>query len=118
MIDFEQVREIALKLPDVRATGSSRGPGLKVRGKLMACPAIHKSVEPDTLMVRVSVDEREKRITQNPAVYYVTDHYRNYPALLVRLSEIDMDALENLLACSWQFVFEKTSGASKRGAKE
>jgi hypothetical protein len=109
MISFDLVREIALELPDVEATESSRGPGLKVHGKLMACPAIHKSAEPATLMVRVSKDEREKRIAKDPDVYYVTDHYRNYPALLVRLSEIDRDSLENLLGCSWRFVYEKAA---------
>ena len=107
MINFDLVRDIALRLPDVEATESSRGPGLKVCGKLMACPAIHKSVEPETLMVRVSKDEREERIAKDPDVYYITDHYRSYPALLVRLSKIDQDSLANLLGCSWRFVYEK-----------
>ena len=109
MIEFNLVRDIALKLPDVRATDSARGPSLKLRGKLMACAATHKSAEPDTLMVRVSMAEREKRIAQDPAVYYLTEHYRDYPALLVRLSKIDRAALENLLGCSWQFVYEKAA---------
>lgn len=55
MIDFDVVSEVALKLPDVEGVVSSRGPALKVRGKLMACPAIDKSAEPDTVMVRVSL---------------------------------------------------------------
>lgn len=108
-MDFDVVREIALSLPDVEASESARGPGLKVCGKLMACPAIHKSAEPDTLMVRVSMEEREKRIADYPGVYYITDHYRKYPALLVRLAKIDRDSLENLLGCAWRFVYEKTA---------
>jgi hypothetical protein len=106
MIDFDLVRDIALKLPEVQATESARGPGLKVRGRLMACPAVHRSAEPNTLMVRVSMEERERRIEANPDIYYVTDHYRKYPALLVRLSKIERNSLEELLTCSWQFVFE------------
>jgi hypothetical protein len=109
MIDFILVQEIALKLPDVTATESSRGPGLKAHGKLMACPATHKSAESDTLMVRVSKDERESRIAGDPREYYVTDHYRDYPALLVRLSEIDRESLEDLLGCSWRFVHEQAA---------
>lgn len=107
MIDFDDISEMALKLPDVEGVVSSRGPALKVRGKLMACPAIHKSAEPDTVMIRVSMAEREKRIAENPDVYYVTDHYQNYPALLVRMPRIDREMLDELLGCSWRFVFEK-----------
>jgi hypothetical protein len=107
MIDFDVVREMALKLPDVEGVVSSRGPAIKVRGKLMACPAIDKSAESDTVMFRVSMAEREKRIAENPDVYYVTDHYRNYPALLVRMRKIDRKTLDELLGCSWRFVFEK-----------
>ena len=107
MTDFKTVRDMASKLPDVKVTESQRGLGLKVRGKLMACTATHKSAEPNTLMVRVSVAEREKRIAQDPEVYYLTDHYRNYPALLVRLSKIDRKSLENLLGYSWQFIYAK-----------
>jgi hypothetical protein len=106
MIDFDLVRGIALRLPDVQASDSARGPALKVRGRLMACPAIHKSAEPNTLMVRVSMEERDQRIATNSDVYYVTDHYRKYPALLVRMSKIERDSLEDLLTCSWRFLFE------------
>ena len=111
MTDFEMVRDMALKLPDVKATESPRGLGLKVRGKLMACTATHKSAEPNTLMVRVSVAEREKRIAEDPEVYYLTDHYRDYPALLVRLTKINRKSLENLLGCSWQFIYEKSTAS-------
>jgi len=107
MINFDLVREAALKLPDVEGVVSSRGPAVKVRRKLMACPAIDKSAEPDTLMVRVSQAEREKRIAKNPDLYYVTDHYQNYPALLVRMPKMDRESLDELLGCSWRFVYEK-----------
>ena len=75
----------------------------------MACPAIHKSAEPDTLMVRVSINERDKLIAENPDLYYVTEHYKNYPSLLVRLSKIDHVTLRNLLGTSWLFVSEKAA---------
>ena len=104
---FDLVRDIASGLPDAQVADSPRGQSLKVQGRLMACLATHKSVEPDTLMVRVSEAQRERYISENPDVYYITDHYLNHPALLVRLSKSDRGALEKVLACSWQFVYEK-----------
>ena len=50
----------------------------------------------------------------DPDVYYVTDHYVNYPTVLVRLSRIHMDALRDLLGMSWLFVNAKVKrGPSK-----
>jgi hypothetical protein len=44
--DFALVREIALALPDVKDATTPRGFALKLRGKLLACEAIHRSAEP------------------------------------------------------------------------
>lgn len=104
--DFEAVREIAEQLPDVVHTVSARGEGLKVRGKLMVCHATHRSAEPDSIMARVSVAERERLIAKDPGIYYVTEHYEKYPAVLVRLSCIDRRELDRLLRSAWQYVYE------------
>jgi len=50
-------------------------------------------------------------LAEAPETYYVTDHYRNYPMVLVRLSRIRVDELRDLLGASWRFV---TSPAQKR----
>ena len=106
--DFNVVRELAESLPDVVHTISSRGEGLKVRGKLMACQAIHKSADPNSIMARVSDAERDRLIESDPKTYYITKHYENYPAVLVRLSFVSRRELERLLKISWQYVFEKS----------
>ena len=66
-------------------------PYLKAHGKMLACPAIHKSAEPDTLAVRIPFDLRADLIASDPDSYYLTDHYVNYPVVLVRLSRIDVE---------------------------
>ncbi len=50
-----------------------------------------------------------------PSVYYVTDHYVNSPAVLVRLSRIDRKALSDLLGMAWSFVSSKTKGGRRHG---
>ena len=103
-IDFDLVREIALELPDVEETTIHGAPSLKVRGRLLACPALHKSAEPNSLAVKIDLDQRAKLIAAQASVYYVTDHYVNYPTVLVRLSALDENALRDLLKKSWHFV--------------
>src|SRR5438046_4360612 len=42
-IDFDVVRKIALALPDVEESTIHGAPSLKVRGRLLTCPALHVS---------------------------------------------------------------------------
>src|SRR6478736_4555760 len=101
-IDFDAVREIALALPDVEESTIHGAPSLKVRGKLLTCPAIHRSAEPNTLAVRIDLAERAELMASKPNIYYVTDHYVNHPTVLVRLEQIDRRSLKNLLAQAWR----------------
>jgi hypothetical protein len=117
-LDFDEVRKIAVTLPDVEESTIHGAPSLKVRGKLLTCPAIHRSAEPNTLAVRIGFDQRAELMTAEPDVYYVTDHYVNYPTVLVRLSRIHRDSLRDLLGMARLFVISKNkkggSGARKR----
>ena len=112
-IDFDTVREIALELPDVEDASVYGSPAIRVRGKLMTCMAINKSAEPGSLGVRIDFDQRAELVATAPEVYYFTDHYANYPMVLVRLSRIQQDVLRDLLRASWRFVTAKAPGAKR-----
>jgi hypothetical protein len=103
-IDFEAVRSIGAALPDVKDASGSRGTALKIKGRLLACEAIHKSAEPGSLMVRISMARREALLAQNADTFYLTDHYDPYPAVLVRLARIERAALVGLLTEAREFV--------------
>jgi hypothetical protein len=111
---FNVVREIALSLPDVEESTIHGVPSLKVRGRLLTCPAIHRSVEPNTLAVRIDFDQRAELMAAEPSIYYVTDHYMNYPTVLVRLGQIDRNSLRDLLGRAWRFVSSKTKARRRR----
>jgi hypothetical protein len=110
-IDIDVVRTIARSLPDVEESTSPRGTGFKVRGKLLACEAIHKSAEPNSLMVRIGTRDRKLLVAAEPETYYLTDHYRGYPAVLVRLSVIDPKALRKLLEDTAQILTVRRRGS-------
>jgi len=103
-VDFEFVRSLGAALPDVKDTSGARGTALKFKGRLLACTAIHKSAEPNSLMVRISPKRREALLAQNAEAYYLTDHYAPYPAILVRLLRIKRAPLKELLTEAWEFV--------------
>lgn len=108
-IDFDTVRKLARKLGDLDEATILGAPSLKVRGKLLTWIPVHKSAEPHCLAVRIGLDDRAELIAAAPDVYYLTDHYRNYPTVLVRLSRIQPDALKDLLGMAWSFVAVRSS---------
>ncbi len=103
-VTFETVREIALEFPGVEAATAYGAEAVKVHGKLLACVPSHKSAEPDSLMLRVDFEARAELIAAAPEVYYVTDHYVDYPSVLVRLPRVDSGALRDLLGMAYRFV--------------
>jgi hypothetical protein len=106
---FEIVSEIGLTLPGVAAVTRYDGsPVLKVDGVFMAGLATHPSAEPNTLVVRADVVERQLFIEDAPDTYYLTDFYRRYPLVLVRLERVDRDALRELLSSSHRLSLPKT----------
>jgi hypothetical protein len=110
---FEAVKTVGLLLPDVRATKRYDGsPVLKLGGCLMAGLATHPSAEPDSLWVRVQLEERQLLLDEAPETYYVTDYCRHHPIVLVRLSRVDREALRDLLTVSWRLTSAK---ARRRG---
>jgi hypothetical protein len=104
MIDFDTVRNIGLTLPGVEESTAYGCPALKIRGKLLACVPANRSAEPGSLVVRVDSDDRAELLAADPDVYYVTDHYVGYTAVLVRLSRVNPDVLRDLLGMAYKFV--------------
>ena len=117
-IDFDTVRRIGLALPGVEESTTYGSPALKAGGKLLACLAVHRSAEPGSLVVRVDFESRAELLSGAPDVYYVTSHYVDYEAVLVRLSRVSPDVLRDLLGMAHKFVTAKvgrrTSAAKRR----
>ena len=103
-MDFDTVRAIALALPGVEESSLHGSRSLKVSGRLLACPALHKSAEPNSLMVRIGFEQRAVLLATDPSRYCVTGHYVKYPSVLVRLSKMNRSSLRDLLHASWEFV--------------
>jgi hypothetical protein len=100
---FDDVGEIGDQLPDVKATQDRLGVALKIRREILACTAIHKSAEPDSLMVRLGFERRDALVAEKPNAFYLTAHYEPYPVVLVRLSQVSRAYLDALLKEAWEF---------------
>ena len=103
-VNFDTVRNIGLAFPRVEDSTAYGMPALKVDGKLLACIPANPSAEPASLVVRVDFDDRAELLAAAPDVYYVTDHYVGYSAVLVRLSRVSPNVLRDLLGVAYTFV--------------
>ncbi|MGB7759062.1 MAG: MmcQ/YjbR family DNA-binding protein [Bryobacteraceae bacterium] len=92
-VTFDTVRKIALALANAEESTSYGTPAFKVGGALFT--RLHQ--DGCSLVVRIGMQEREELMAEDPGTYYITDHYRNYPWVLVRLSRVHPDALRDLL---------------------
>lgn len=105
---FDAVERVGLTLPGVEATIRYDGsPTLKVNGCFMAGMASHQSAEPDTLVVRMDPADRDALLEDAPETYYMTPDYERHPVVLARLSQLNADALHDLLSVSRRLTLAK-----------
>ena len=96
---FDDVRTFALLWPEVEDGNSYGTRALKVRKKMLA----RLREDDDSLvMPGVPLEEREMLIESQPKVFYFTDHYRDYPMVLIRLSKAKRTIVEPLLRRHWR----------------
>jgi hypothetical protein len=70
-----------------------------------------------TLAIRIDFDTREALMQANPEAFFITEHYRGYPAMCVRLAAVRRAELESLLEQSWRQVAPKRLVAAQPAEK-
>lgn len=97
-ITFDDVRALGRALPGVEEGTSYGTPALKVRGK----PIARLWEDGTTLVLKAPPLVRDHLLQSAPGTFFVTDHYRGYPAVLVRLAAADRAQLGALLEEAWR----------------
>jgi hypothetical protein len=112
MTSWDDVRRIAMGLPETDE-GSSRGTlGWSVKGKgfVWERPLRRADYEalgaaaPDGPILGARVPDlgvKEALLADSPSVYFTTPHFDGYPAVLVRLEQIEVPELEELVIEAW-----------------
>lgn len=98
MVTAETVRQVALALPETVERPSYGTPGFFVKKKLFA----RMLEDGDRVVIKMDFDQREVLIQSKPEAYFITDHYLNYPMMIVRLSKVSKSTLKELLQGAWE----------------
>jgi hypothetical protein len=97
-VTFDTVREIARGLPGAVEGVSYGTPAFRVGKSLF----VRQHQDDDSLVVKIDQHQRTMRMKADPHTFYITDHYLNYPWILVRLATVEPDDLRDLLEDAWR----------------
>jgi hypothetical protein len=99
MATEDEVRRIALALPETQERPSYGTLGFRVADRLFA----RLREDGESLVVWVA-DEGEKQslIQSEPDKYFTTPHYDGHPSVLVRWAKFEIDELTELLTEAWR----------------
>jgi hypothetical protein len=99
-VSLDTVRRLVASLPETEEGPCYGTPGFRARRKLFA----RLREDGESLVVRVDPSERDLLLQADPHCFYITDHYRDHPWVLVRLPVVEADVLEDLLERAWCHV--------------
>jgi hypothetical protein len=103
-MSWDDVLEIARRFPAIEEGTSYGTPSLKVRKKFLC----RLRTNPDALVVRtIDLADAEALLKGQPDVFFITPHYENYPAVLVRLEVVDPEQLAELIEDAWRLQAPK-----------
>jgi hypothetical protein len=109
MVTWDQIRKIALKLPGVEEGTSYGTAALKIKGKFFC----RLKEDGKSVVFRVGFDERDLLMQTKPEVFFITDHYLGYPAVLIRLAAASRKEAADIIEMSWRFVAPKKLQAAR-----
>ncbi|HWX96546.1 MAG TPA: MmcQ/YjbR family DNA-binding protein [Solirubrobacteraceae bacterium] len=112
MASWEDVRRIALALPDTSERVSRERSQWLVKDKLFVWerPLRPREIEalgdgaPDGPILGARVEHvgaKEALLADDPRVYFTTPHFDGFPAILVRLERIALDDLDEVVTEAW-----------------
>ena len=99
MAALEAARQILLSLDGVIEGRSYGMPSFLVNGRFFA-----RFRDDDTVLVLqlASIDDRDVLMQMNAEAFFFTDHYRDYPAVLIRLAKVPRKLLTDVVKSAWK----------------
>jgi hypothetical protein len=94
-----EVEQIVLSFPETEAGFSFRQPCWKSFGKFLTRI---RTDDASVVLGCVPIDERDMLMDIDPATFHITDHYKNFPYVLARISSIEPAQLRSFLTRIWR----------------
>jgi hypothetical protein len=99
-----QLKKIALGFPEAHEKASYGKPAFFIAKKFFTRL---RGEDNSVVLVVDGMDTREMMLELDPKTYHITDHYKDYPAVLVRMDRISIDELRIMLDRRWRQIAPK-----------
>ena len=98
------LRKVALSFPGAVEEPSYGKPAFKIEKKFFTRL---RGEDASIVWIVDSIDERDLLIEMDPKTYFITDHYKNYPSVLVRIARLNETMLRKMLERRWRAIAPK-----------
>ena len=115
MITRKEGWKIALAIPGTEEVLWFRKPAVFLNSQFLT--KVHDKEEAMTLRVS-SMEMRDMMLEAEPELFYITDHYRNFPFILVRLTALTPKLLKEILVGRAAQLAEKPVKKARKPAKK
>ena len=102
-VTWDALKKVAHAIPGVNEGSSYGTPALFVGKKLIA--RLREGAS--SVAVRTDPVSGDFLLRADPGMFFLTDHYREYPWILVRLAGARPEPLRELLEAAWRLVAGK-----------
>jgi hypothetical protein len=102
-VTYKEVCQYALALPGVSEGNAYGGPSLHVGRKFLG----RLKDDGETLVLKVDLSVRQSLLESAPDAFFLTDHYRLHPLVLVNLLAVRRSTLQPLIEQGWRIVASK-----------
>ena len=97
MNDWDEAVAFARSLPGTELSTSYGRPAVKVNGKAFLYPGR----EAGSFAIASPLPEKELLMETDPETFWESDHYRGWPAVLVRYGSADRERIETVIQRAW-----------------
>ena len=99
-----QFRKIALSFPQTLEKESYGNQAIFVAKKFFTR---YRKNDDSLVFIVDSMETRDMMLELDPKTYFITDHYKDYPSVLVRMERISTDELQTMLERRWRQIAPK-----------
>jgi len=99
-----QFRKIAGSFPEAHEKPSYGNPAFFIAKKFFTR---YRKDDNSLVFIVADILTRDMMLELDPKTYHITDHYKDYPAVLVRMDRITPDELKLMLERRWRHIAPK-----------
>jgi len=99
-----QLKKIALSFPEAQEKPSYGQPAFFIAKKFFTRL---RAQDNSLVMIVDGMDSRDMMLELDPKTYHITDHYKDYPAVLVRMERVTPEEVRIMLERRWRRIAPK-----------